>query len=242
MHNERFIGGFAGEEKNAGGAFTAAGFTALAIRHGTPLAQAGWMAAQPLAFGIDAGYAVDDNGQAIDRLTLDAAFSGMDWRTCAVLVPVVAREPEATLLLTLRTSHLKSHAGQISFPGGKVEKGDATPVEAALREAREEIGLGADYVTPLSLLDLHKTGTGYRIIPVLAQIAPDFTARPDPSEVAEVFEVPLSFLMAEDNHQQHFLTYKGRRILFHAMAYGDRFIWGATAAIIRNLHQRLYAS
>ncbi len=159
----------------------------------------------------------------------------------AVLVPVVAREPDATVLLTLRTAHLSAHSGQIAFPGGKIEKGDATPIETALREAEEEIGLARELVTPLSLLDLHNTGTGFRIIPVLALVDPSFMPAPDPNEVADVFEVPLSFLMEEENHMRHLREWNDRRILFYAMEYEQRFIWGATAAMLRNLYERLYA-
>ena len=117
-------------------------------------------------------------------------------------MPVMAREPEATVLFTLRTAHLAAHSGQISFPGGKIEECDATPVETAIREAEEEVGIPPALVTPLSLLDLHNTGTGFRIVPVLAVVDPCFELVPHPGEVAEVFEVPLSFLMAEENHME----------------------------------------
>lgn len=199
------------------------------------------MMAQPLAYGIDAGRAVDENDAVIDTARLEKAVAPGDWKAAAVLVPVLAREPEASVLLTRRTSHLKAHSGQVAFPGGKVDEGDATPVETALREAEEEVGLRAGLVTQLSLLDLHKTGTGYRIVPVLALVDPSFEPSPHPGEVEEVFEVPLSFLMAEQNHRKHYGRWKGQRILFHAMEYEQRFIWGATAAILRNLFERLYA-
>ncbi len=220
--------------------FSAQGFCARAMQFGLPLDQASWMADQDLGYGIDAGHVVDTEGRLIDKKRLDRIVPRDAWKMSAVLIPVVARDPEVTVILTLRTSHLSAHSGQIAFPGGKVEATDATPVDAALREASEEIGLLSSQVTPLSLLDLHKTGTGYRIIPVLGLVDPSFIPQPDVNEVAEVFEVPLSFLMAERNHLPHIGQWKGQRILFHSMTYEDRFIWGATAAVIRNLYDRLY--
>jgi 8-oxo-dGTP pyrophosphatase MutT (NUDIX family) len=136
---------------------------------------------------------------------------------------------------------LNAHGGQIAFPGGKIEEEDVSPVETALREAYEEVGLASELVTPLGLLDLHNTGTGFRIIPVLALVEPGFVAAPDPNEVEEVFEVPLSFLMKEENHARHYREWRDQRILFYAMEYEQRFIWGATAAMLRNLYERLYA-
>ena len=221
--------------------FSAEGFAARARLHGMELEKAAWMASQPISYGIDAGRRIDEEGNANENLRLEDLISEGAWKMAAVLVPVVAREPEATVLLTLRTSHLSAHSGQIAFPGGKIEECDATPVDTALREAREEIGLPAGLVTPLSLLDLHNTGTGFRIIPVLALVDPSFTPEPHPGEVADVFEVPLSFLMEEENHMRHLREWRDKRILFYAMEYEQRFIWGATAAILRNLYERLYA-
>src|SRR5208337_4462352 len=163
------------------------------------------------------------------------------WRMAEQLVPVLVREPEVTVLLTLRTSHLKAHGGQIAFPGGKIEAEDATPVGTAIREAEEEAGIPPALVTPLSLLDLHNTGTGFRIIPVLSLVDPGFEPVPHPGEVAEVFEVPLSYLMTEENHMRHLREWKGSAVQFYAIEYEKRFIWGATAAILRNLYERLYA-
>ena len=219
--------------------YSVEGFAERAKTRGMPLDRAGWMMAQPMSYGIDAGRAVDANGKIIEGRRLEDLVAPDDWRMSAVLIPVIAREPEVSVLLTLRPAHLNLHAGQIAFPGGKIEA-DEGPVAAALREAEEEVGLSPALVTPLGLLDLHKTGTGFRIVPVLSLVEPGFIPSPDPAEVAEVFEVPLSFLMAERNHLQHYLDWKGRRILFHAMSYEDRFIWGATAAILRNLFERLY--
>jgi 8-oxo-dGTP pyrophosphatase MutT (NUDIX family) len=220
--------------------FSPEGFAARARARGLPFKKAGWMASQPACYGIDAGRRLDENGNTNENLRLEDLVSREAWKMAAVLVPIVAREPEATVLLTLRTAHLSAHSGQIAFPGGKIEPGDATPIETALREAEEEIGLARKLVTPLSLLDLHNTGTGFRIIPVLALVDPFFTPAPDPNEVADVFEVPLSFLMEEENHMRHLREWKDRRLLFYAMEYEQRFIWGATAAMLRNLYERLY--
>lgn len=160
-------------------------------------------------------------------------------RPAAVLVPVI-RRPELSLLFTQRTDHLPSHAGQIAFPGGKVETFDAGPLAAALRETMEEIGLDASYVEPLGYLDSYRTGTGYRITPVVALVDPGFTLTLDPDEVVDAFEVPLPFLMDTRNHQVHVRQLGGKERRFYAMPYGDRFIWGATAGILRNLHERLF--
>jgi 8-oxo-dGTP pyrophosphatase MutT (NUDIX family) len=183
---------------------------------------------------------VDAEGNANEDFRLTHVVAPGSWKLAAVLVPIIAREPEATALLTLRTAQLSSHAGQIAFPGGKVDPGDATPVATALREAHEEVGLSPQLVTPLGLLDLHNTGTGYRIVPVLALVDPGFVPKPHPGEVEEVFEVPLSFLMTETNHIEQLRDYKSTRILFYSMQWEQRFIWGATAAILRNLYERLY--
>lgn len=220
--------------------FSASGFAERARTRGIELRKASWMAEQPISYGIDAGRRVDENGNPNQNLRLEHLVPPGSWKNAAVLVPVLAREPEATVLLTLRTSHLAAHSGQISFPGGKIEEGDATPVETAIREAQEEVGIPPALVTPLSLLDLHNTGTGFRIVPVLSLVEPSFEPAPHPAEVAEVFEVPLSFLMAEENHIRHLREWKGGNILFYAMQFQRHFIWGATAAILRNLYERLY--
>ncbi len=216
-------------------------FSERARLRGYPLEKALWMAQQPISYGVDAGHRLDETGNTNENLRLEHLLPPGAWRMSAVLVPVIAREPEATVLLTLRTSHLNSHGGQIAFPGGKIETTDPTPVDAAIREAQEEVGIPPDLVTPLSLLDLHNTGTGFRIIPVLALVEPAFIPVPHPAEVADVFEVPLSFLMAEENHMRHLRDWKQMQVLFYAIEYEKRFIWGATAAILRNLYERLYA-
>jgi 8-oxo-dGTP pyrophosphatase MutT (NUDIX family) len=161
-------------------------------------------------------------------------------RPAAVLVPLVAYPDAVKVILTLRTSALREHSGQIAFPGGKVEAWDASPTATALRESREEIGLAAEAIAPIGYLDPYLTGTGFRIIPVVARIDPGYRLRINPSEVDEVFEVPFSFLMDQANHELRTAEWKGAMRSFYAMIYGERNIWGATAGIIRNLYERLY--
>ncbi len=161
-------------------------------------------------------------------------------RAAAVLVPVIARVP-LTLLFTQRTEHLAAHAGQIAFPGGKADPRDESPLATALREAAEEIGLDQHWAEPLGQLDRYRTGTGFEITPIIALIDPAFLPVADPHEVAEVFEVPLSYLMNPENHQRHSRDIAGRERHFYAMPYRERYIWGATAGIVRNMHQRLFA-
>jgi 8-oxo-dGTP pyrophosphatase MutT (NUDIX family) len=162
-------------------------------------------------------------------------------RPAAVLIAVVDR-PEPSVILTLRTSELTSHAGQIAFPGGKIEKSDAGPLAAALREAHEEIGLEARLIEPLGFLDLYFTFSGFRILPVVARVAPTFHLVLNPSEVADAFEVPLAFLMTPANHQRQSRDWKGIQRQYYAMPYGERYIWGVTAGILRNLYERLYGT
>lgn len=160
-------------------------------------------------------------------------------RAAAVLVPVVAREG-LTVLFTQRTDDLPSHAGQISFPGGKVEPSDRDAVDTAQREAEEEIGLDRAFTEPLGFLDPYLTGTGYRIVPVVALVQPGFTLRLDTSEVAAAFEVPFEFLMNAENHKRHSRTFRGQERSYHAMPYEDHYIWGATAGILKNMHERFF--
>lgn len=157
----------------------------------------------------------------------------------AVLVPVTAaREP--AVILTQRSDALPRHPGQIAFPGGKIDAGDPTPLDAALRETEEEIGLAREFIEVLGYLDPYETGTGYRILPVVGLIRHGFTLVPEPGEVAAIFEVPLAFLMTPENHQRHSREFSGVMRHFHAMEYDNRFIWGATAGILKNFYDRVY--
>jgi 8-oxo-dGTP pyrophosphatase MutT (NUDIX family) len=157
----------------------------------------------------------------------------------AVLFPIVLRGGGQTVLLTQRTAHLRDHAGQISFPGGRVEVEDISPSHTALRETEEEIGLSREHVEILGFLPEYRTGTGFRVTPVVALIEPPFELHLDPFEVAEAFEVPLAFLLDPANHQRHSMHYRGALRNYFAMPYGDYFIWGATAGMIRSLSERL---
>jgi 8-oxo-dGTP pyrophosphatase MutT (NUDIX family) len=161
-------------------------------------------------------------------------------RPAAVIAPIVARGEGLSVLLTLRASHLRMHSGQIAFPGGKIDHGESAR-ETALREAREEIGLAERYVEPLGWLDPYLTGTGYRIAPLVALIDPAFTLRVNAHEVAEVFETPFAFLMNPANHRLEEREWRGRMRKFYAMPYGERYIWGATAGMLRNLYERLFS-
>lgn len=159
-------------------------------------------------------------------------------KPAAVLVPIVDRD-EPTVILTIRTQELANHAGQVAFPGGKIDPEDESPVAAALREAKEEIGLPPVLVEPIGYLDLYLTFTGFRILPTVARVKPDFTLALNPREVTESFEVPLSFLMTPENHQRKSREWKGVTREFYAMPFENRYIWGVTAGILRNLYERI---
>ena len=161
----------------------------------------------------------------------------------SVLLPIVAREGGLTMMLTQRTAHLTDHAGQISFPGGRLELYDASNIETALRETEEEVGLHRRHVEVLGTLPDYITGTGYRITPVVGLLQPPFELKADPHEVAEIFEVPLAFLMNGAHHQRRSVDFPngaGRRS-FYSMPYERHFIWGATAGMLRNLFHLLRA-
>jgi 8-oxo-dGTP pyrophosphatase MutT (NUDIX family) len=160
-------------------------------------------------------------------------------KPAAVLIPIVERD-EPMVLLTQRTAHLKDHAGQISFPGGKIDAGDESPAAAAIREAQEEIGLAPHLIEPVGYLDLYMTTLGYRIVPTIARVAPAFDLTLNRHEVDDAFEVPLAFLMSPENHKLHSRDWNGLTRTYYAMPYGERYIWGATAGILRNLYERVF--
>jgi 8-oxo-dGTP pyrophosphatase MutT (NUDIX family) len=154
----------------------------------------------------------------------------------------VVDRPAPAVILTMRTAELPSHAGQIAFPGGKIDQGDQGPLAAALREAQEEVGLDPGLVEPLGYLDLYLTFSGFRILPVVARVSPGYKLTLNASEVADAFEVPLDFLMGPENHQRHSRDWKGIQRHYYAMPYQERYIWGVTAGILRNLYERVYGT
>lgn len=187
----------------------------------------------------------DPSAQGVRRgdLDLDPALwerAGVSaTKPAAVLIPIVDRSAP-TVLLTLRTAELASHAGQIAFPGGRIDPHDESPVAAAMREAKEEIGLAPALIEPIGYLDLYLTFSGFRILPTVARVKPDFSLTLNPSEVVESFEVPLEFLMTPANHQRKTRDWKGVARDYYAMPFENRYIWGITAGILRNLYQRVY--
>jgi 8-oxo-dGTP pyrophosphatase MutT (NUDIX family) len=160
-------------------------------------------------------------------------------RPAAVLIPVVDHK-EPTVLLTQRSPNLSEHAGQIAFPGGKIDATDASPRDAALREAWEEVGLDGSFIDPIGYLGVYGTGFGFRILPTVARVKPGFKLTINHSEVVDAFEVPLSFLMNPANHQIHSKEFRGMERSYYAMPYAERYIWGATAGILRVLYERIY--
>lgn len=156
----------------------------------------------------------------------------------AVLVPIIRRSTP-TVLLTRRTEHLPRHAGQISFPGGRAHEGDISLIETALRETREETGIDPSFVTILGYLDAYETGTGYAILPVVGMLEEGFALTPDANEVAQVFEVPLDFLLDPSNRQMTTRDFQGRSRTFYSFTYDGHYIWGATAAMLVNFSERL---
>jgi 8-oxo-dGTP pyrophosphatase MutT (NUDIX family) len=174
-------------------------------------------------------------------------FEGYERTPASVLVPLVVRDGGLTVLLTLRTAHLRSHAGHVAFPGGQADEGDDGPVDTALRETEEEVGIARAHVEVIGHLPLYRTVTNFDVTPVVGLVRPDFTLKLDTFEVAEAFEVPLHFLMTPAHHRRHVFEAAGHRREFLSMPYprpggqGDYFIWGATAAMLRNLYRFLAA-
>jgi mutator protein MutT len=171
---------------------------------------------------------------ALDQIV---AMSDLPMRTAAVLIGIVEHD-EPTVLLTQRAAHLSDHPGQVAFPGGKIDKGE-TPLEAAMREAYEEVGLEKSFVDPVGYLDVYVTSRNYRIVPTLAHVRPGFDLTLNTQEVDNVFEVPLSFLMNPANHQRQSRDYRGVKRHFWAMPFGERYIWGVTAGILRGLYEQM---
>jgi 8-oxo-dGTP pyrophosphatase MutT (NUDIX family) len=151
----------------------------------------------------------------------------------------VVDHPQPTVLLTQRSAHLNDHAGQIAFPGGKIDATDASPLDAALREAEEEVGLKREFIEPIGYLDVYATGFGFRILPTVARVKPGFKLKINQGEVDDAFEVPLAFLMDPANHQLHSKDFRGMARSYYAMPFAERYIWGATAGILRVLYERI---
>ena len=184
--------------------------------------------------------------------SVEKRFENRQPAEAAVLVPLVMRE-ELTLLLTQRTAHLSTHSGQVAFPGGRTDAGDIDAIDTALREAQEEVGLARSHVEVLGTLPIYVTGTAFIITPVVALVQPGFELQPNPAEVADVFEVPLAYLMNPANHRRHEMEFDGVLRQWLSMPYTDRlperddsesrerYIWGATAGMLRNLYRFLSA-
>ncbi|MGB3501262.1 MAG: CoA pyrophosphatase [Mesorhizobium sp.] len=162
-------------------------------------------------------------------------------RDAAVLIPIVDHPDGATMLLTKRTEKLRTHSGQIAFPGGGIDPEDASPEAAALRETEEEIGLDRNYIDVIGRMPDYYSGSGYRVAPIIGIVRPGFALSINPDEVDDTFEVPLSFLMNAANHRRESRVWQNVERHFYTMPYGDRYIWGLTAGIIRTVHDRFYA-
>ena len=186
---------------------------------------------------VDPNIVPRSGDQGNDRM-LEIIAREQPVRPAAVLIPVVDH-PQPTVLLTQRAPHLTDHAGQISFPGGKIDVTDASPLATALREAEEEIGLSREFVDPIGYLDLYGTSFGFRILPTVARVRPGFSLHINKSEVDDAFEVPLAFLMDPANHQVHSREFRGMERSYYAMPFAERYIWGATAGILRLLYERI---
>jgi 8-oxo-dGTP pyrophosphatase MutT (NUDIX family) len=187
---------------------------------------------------IDPNIIPESGDPGTDRM-LEIIAREQPVRPAAVLIPVVDHK-EPTVLLTQRSPNLSEHAGQIAFPGGKIDATDKSPSDAALREAFEEVGLDRSFVDPIGYLGVYGTGFGFRILPTVARVKPGFNLTINHSEVVDAFEVPLSFLMNPANHQVHSREFRGMERSYYAMPFAERYIWGATAGILRVLYERIY--
>ena len=196
-----------------------------------------------LTFDVPPGLAdpeiIPESGDSGTDRMLEIVAREQPIRPAAVLIPVVDH-PQPSVLLTQRSPHLADHAGQIAFPGGKIEATDASPLEAALREAEEEVGLKRQYIEPIGYLGLYGTSFGFRILPTVARVRPGFSLDVNHAEVDDAFEVPLSFLMNAANHQVHRKEFRGMLRSYYAMPFEERYIWGATAGMLRMLYERIY--
>ncbi|MEH3091442.1 MAG: CoA pyrophosphatase [Agrobacterium cavarae] len=182
-----------------------------------------------------------DIGDHILNPSVRLSGEGIRLKDAAVLVPVIDDGDQARVIFTQRTKTLRNHSGQISFPGGGIDAQDRSPEEAALRETEEEIGMSRRFVETVGRMPDYISGTGFRIKPVLAVVRRGFTLTPNPAEVDEVFEVPLSFLMNPANHSRGSRMFQGRERFFYEMLYGERYIWGITAGIVRSIYERFYS-
>ena len=187
---------------------------------------------------IDPNIIPESGDPGTDRM-LEIIAREQPVRPAAVLIAVVDHK-EPTVLLTQRAANLNEHAGQIAFPGGKIDPTDASPCAAALREASEEIGLNASFIDPIGYLDVYGTAFGFRILPTVARVKPGFKLTINENEVVDAFEVPLAFLMNPENHQIHTKEFRGIDRSYYAMPFAERYIWGATAGILRVLYERIY--
>lgn len=171
-------------------------------------------------------------------MDLNPGFQGRnrpDARPASVLMPLIDRAEGISVLLTQRTDHLPDHAGQVSFPGGSREAHDADDIETALRETEEEVGIGREHIDVIGKLDLYQTGTGFDITPVVGVVGADFSLKIDETEVAQVFEVPLPFILDPANRETHSREFNGTEFTYFAISYEGFYIWGATAAMLVNL-------
>ena len=180
-----------------------------------------------------------DDAVGSEEASLKAGRSSPTLTPAAVLVPIVDHSSGLTVIFTKRTTHLKAHSGQVSFPGGRAEPADPTPEFTALREAQEEIGLALERVEVLARLPEYRTRTGFRVTPVVGLLTPPVALIPDPREVEEVFEVPLAFLLDPKNHRRETRELQGRTVGYYVMRYENRTIWGATAGMLVNLYRHL---
>jgi len=207
------------------------GLTSDGVRARFALRPAGIRAGDPEVLRVRGDHSLDPGSPAPSAALTKAA----------VLVPIVDRPKGLTVLLIQRTLHLINHGGQIAFPGGRLEPFDRDATAAALREAEEEVGLPPSHVEIVGRLDTYITGTGFEIVPVVGMVRPSFALRPDPNEVADAFEVPLSFILDLRNHERESRELRGRMRTFFVLPYESRYIWGATAAMLVNLAEILSA-